>query len=652
MKKTILLFCLLTIFANAQFPSFDWAKKVGGKYSDRANSVITDSNGDVYLTGFFQDTVDFDPGIGTFTLASSFNDMFILKLTSSGSFIWAKQIGGFTGYVEPFSIAIDGNDNIHVTGYFQAISDFDPGPASYTLDASGLHEVFILKLDSSGAFIWAKQFEGFTFSVAYARDIFVQSNGDIYLTGEFSHNLDFDTGPGTYTLASVSGRSTFIVKLNSAGDLDWAREFTGTAESFGYSITLDALSNVYIVGSFVSSNSYVDFDPGPFTYTMTSASGRDVYISKLDSMGNFVWVKQFLGPLGHEEGFSIDIDAQANLYTTGYYAGPTDFDPGPATYTLPYSAVYNSFVSKLDSAGNFVWARKLGSFSCTVMGTSIYLDQANNIYTTGEFKSSPDFDPGAGTYSLNSFGETDVYLSKLDASGNFVFAAQLGGSGEDKGNQVYVNSTGDIYTVGFYSLNCDFDPTVNSFTLNSIGEVEAFIHKIGNCASIQPPQNLTPVSNLTICSNGSTTLTASANGVLNWYSTITSSVAIGSGSNYVTPILSTGTYTYFVGTQVCPDSVNRVAITILVDPCTELLYKEMNVQGARIFPNPANESFYIDLLSVQDCEIVLYDLTGRKTLETKVRSKEEINVSNLNPGMYFLMLKSKGFNLKEKILIK
>ena len=125
------IFCF--ILSSAQAPIFEWAKKIGSGSDDISNSIALDSFGNVYTTGSFIGTVDFDPGVGTFNLISlSYQNIFISKLDASGNFVWAKNIGGALddcGY----SIFIDSSGNIYTTGVFWGTADFDPGLGTYNL---------------------------------------------------------------------------------------------------------------------------------------------------------------------------------------------------------------------------------------------------------------------------------------------------------------------------------------------------------------------------------------------------------------------------------------------------------------------------------------------------------------------------------------
>jgi hypothetical protein len=263
--------------------------------------------------------------------------------------------------------------------------------------------------------------------------------------------------------------------------MSWAKQLGGTSVDYGLSNAVDASGNVYTTGNF---NGTADFDPGAGTYNLTPASAvnDDIFISKLDASGNFVWAKR-LGGTSIDNVASISVDASGYVYTTGNFKGTVDFDPGAGTYNLSSASAGNDdiFISKLDTSGNFVWAKQLGGTSSDV-GQSITVDPAGSgdVYTTGSFYGTADFDPGAGTYNLTSTGGSDIFISKLDATGNFVWAKQMGGNGTATGTSIAIDpaGSGDIYTTGVFDGTADFDPGAGTYSLTYAGGFDIFISKL------------------------------------------------------------------------------------------------------------------------------------------------------------------------------
>ena len=193
-------------------------------------------------------------------------------------------------------------------------------------------------------------------------------------------------------------------------------KFGGTNEDRGRSVAVDSSGNIYTTGPFQVT---ADFDPGAGTTNLTSAGGNDVFVSKLDSAGELVWVKQ-LGGTDSTDAYSVAVDSSGNVYTTGYFSQTTDFDPGAGTSNLVSAGSFDAFVSKLNSTGAFVWAKQ---FSGTGLdqGRSVAVDSLGNVYTTGSFSGTVDFDPGGGTANLVSTGNGDVFVSKLSSAGAAIF---------------------------------------------------------------------------------------------------------------------------------------------------------------------------------------------------------------------------------------
>jgi hypothetical protein len=154
--------------------------------------------GDVYTTGIFQDTIDFNPGTGVANLSAvGEEDVFILKLDANGNFLWAKSFGGIE-MDQGYSIAIDAEGNVYTTGYFIDTVDFDPGTGVTNLSAVGGKDIFILKLDPNGNFVWAKSFGGIE-----GIGIAIDGMGNVITTGYFSDTVDFDPGTGVMNLTSA-----------------------------------------------------------------------------------------------------------------------------------------------------------------------------------------------------------------------------------------------------------------------------------------------------------------------------------------------------------------------------------------------------------------------------------------------------------------
>src|SRR5258706_3225361 len=412
-----------------------WAKSMGGVSDDFGLSITTDSSGNVFTTGSYQGTADFDPSAGTANLSSAgIGDIFITKFDSSGNLVWAKSMGG-TADDASNAIAVDASGNIYTTGYFEGTADFDPSAGIFNLTNVGGDDIFVSKLDSNGNFVWAKSMGGT--SAEAGRGIGLDTNGNVYTTGFFQVISDFDPGVGTFNLTPAGSLDIFISKLDSNGNFVWAKSMGGTSLEIGLSIILDSSGNVYTTGFF---NSTVDFDPGAGTYDLTSVGAGDIFISKLDSSGNFIWAKG-MGGTSDDLGRGIAVDSSGNVYSTGFFSSSADFDPAAGTFNLNSAGLNDVFVSELDSSGNFVWAKGMGGTD-EDFGIGIALDSSTNVYTTGFFGGTADFDPGVGIANLTSTGLNDIFISKLEASSNQAIQVTIDIKPGSQSNPINPKSTG------------------------------------------------------------------------------------------------------------------------------------------------------------------------------------------------------------------
>lgn len=367
-----------------------WAKAiVGTGYNTGASIAIEQTSAEnIYITGIFEGTKDFDPGQNVFNLSAIDNsDIFIAKFDSLGNFIWAKTIGGI-GYESGNTIKFDsnGNGSLLVSGDFTGTVDFDPGQAFAYRTSKGADDFFVTKLDTAGNLIWIDTFGSGDYD--YSRELAIDQINDrsIYVTGWFSDTIDFDPGPNVYNLISHGGYDIFILKLDSVGNLVWAKNIGAALYDRGMSIVVEQNENacIYVTGYFYED---VDFDPGPGVSTLTAWNG-DVFVSKYNGAGNLIWVKSFGGSFD-DYSFSISIDQASNnsVYITGSFQNSADFDPNVGIFNLLSAGNTDTYVSKIDSAGYLIWAKSIGG-SEPENGLAIASDKSGNMFLANSFFSS------------------------------------------------------------------------------------------------------------------------------------------------------------------------------------------------------------------------------------------------------------------------
>jgi hypothetical protein len=381
------------------------------------------------------------------------------------NFMWAKQFGGNSSQTFPSAVSSDLTGNVFTTGNYVGNVDFDPGPGTALLVSSypSNTDIFVSKLNLGGSFVWAANIR----KVGGTGDgggeaICTDAAGNSYITGYFSASVNFEPSfVSPFVMTSFGSTDIFILKLGPSGNFLWAKQMGGTTSDDAFSISVDPTGNVYTTGVFTGTS---DFDPGPGVYNLTSNGASDIFVSKLDPSGNFIWAKQ-IGGSQNDVATSLFLDATLNVCIGGSFYSTVDFDPGPGTYTLTSVGANDGYLLKLDNSGNFVWVKQIAGSGLDNANAMTH-DVSGNIYLAGGFNGITDFDPGPSTFTLSTFGSTDIYVSKFDGSGNLIWADQMGGPSADEAFAVTVNSAGEVFTTGAFLTVCDFDPGIGTYTLS------------------------------------------------------------------------------------------------------------------------------------------------------------------------------------------
>ncbi len=479
LRALTLAFFLLSM--NVLFAQrFEWAKSFGGSTYDVGYSIAIDHLGNAYTTGYFEGTVDFDPGSGVFNLSSNGrNDVFVQKLDAAGNFLWAKSFGGIHDDVGN-SITTDTLGNVYIRGRFKDSVDFDPGLATNVRVATGISSsIFIQKLDANGSFLWVKSIDGYFLGNGIQGEgtlLSLDNYGNVYHLGTFIDTVDFDPGPGTHNLTSGGDAKLFVQKFDANGNFLWVKPFGNSDYQGLNSLSIDVLGNIYTAGSF---NDTADFDPGIGISNLISVGASDAFIQKMDFNGNFIWAKSF-GATNIDGINSIAVDAFGNVFSTGYYKDTVDFDPGAGISNLISRGLqYNSFIHKIDSNGTFQWAKSFGGFGNDYANSvSIAADNFGNIYTVGTFKGTIDFNPTQGNFFMTSTGWNDVFIHQMDANGNFQKAVLFDGNWFHGISSIVIDDSGNLYTVGTFEGTVDYNPGPAVNNLSSVGSNDVFIQKM------------------------------------------------------------------------------------------------------------------------------------------------------------------------------
>jgi len=457
-----------------------WARTWGGEYWAIGWGVTADGLGNVYITGYFGGTVDFDPGPGVDEHSwNGEGDAFLSKFDASGKFQWARTWGG-EEWDQGYGVATDSMGNVYVTGFFHYIVDFDPGPGVDEHASNGGRDVFLSKFDSEGTFQWARTWGGESWDEG--EGVATDSLGNVYLVGCFMGTVDFDPGPGSEEHSAHGATNVFLSKFDSSGEFHGARTWGGKGDITGYGdmaygVTVDDLESVYVAGVFRGT---VDFDPGPGIEERTAGWdwGGDRFLSKFNPAGEFQWVRAWDGDNDAEyESAGVAADAIGNVYVAGCFEGTVDFDPGPGIDEHGSNGYEDAVLSKFNSAGDFLWALTWGAATWEDYASAVSVDGLGNVYVTGEFGGTVDFDPGPGIEEHHSNGRHDVYLGKFSSSGEFQWVRTWGGTESEAGYGTAADSSGSVYVTGYFEDTVDFDPGPGVDEHTSNDYVDAFLSK-------------------------------------------------------------------------------------------------------------------------------------------------------------------------------
>jgi len=453
-----------------------WVLTLGGTLDDSAYDVEVDSSNNIYVAGNFMGVVDFDPGPGIEERTSHLNfhgdyiaDCYVAKYDQAGALIWVNAWGGTIGDT-CLAIAIDSNDNICVTGFFTGTADFDPGGGVDEHTANGMCDVFLSVFGPSGNFKGATTWGGPMVDAGFG--VAVDDSGAAYVTGFYQLSADFDPGDGEDIHTSNGSADVYVVKLDSAGEFQWANTWGGSGFESGQSVGVNSSGIVYLTGYFVD---VVDFDPGPGTDNRTSKGGNDAFMSMFNSDGTLAGVYTW-GASMADSGDDVYVDSSDNVYIAGRFQSAADLDPTGGMDVHITNGDSDGYVIKLDSGGVFQWARSWGGVSDD-SPLGIAVDSSNKVFVTGKFRETSDFDPGAGVDMHSSYGLNDVFLSRFDLSGGFEWARTWGGTGQDYGMDVATDGDGNAYVVGYFGNVVDFDAGPGFDMRTSEGPTDAFLCK-------------------------------------------------------------------------------------------------------------------------------------------------------------------------------
>ena len=430
-----------------------WAASSGGEGAELARSIALGPDGSVYTTGYSEN-------------ADYYTNVFVFKLDAEGNSMWLKTVGGDDAD-EGAGIAVDGDGNVFVAGYFSGTADFDPGENVYNITVAdtgsllGNKDAFVLKLDAEGNFLWVTGMDAHNADAL--NDIAVAADGSVYAVGNslqiyiwqfdpspipFFPSIPFPIiigGPNGGCIIGGYGSGSFGSDYPFLDPVAAGSPTPGDPGSVSQYIGVD-LPGTVTTSAVMQEASTTEAD------SIELALGTGLLVVKLDSAGHLVW-SHGLGDAG-SGGAGVTIGHDGNLYATGTLVGDADFGASSASFFLD-GGDGSAFVSVLNPDGEFVRAYLAGSPD-DAAGLDVAVAADGAVYVSGLFSNTIDFDPSTNTFNLGSTGDADFFLGKyqvFDGPTDISLSDDSVGDGQPVGTIVGVLSSAGLLSVADYTYS-------------------------------------------------------------------------------------------------------------------------------------------------------------------------------------------------------
>ncbi len=397
-----------------------WSVQFGGQSDDRGQGIAVDNAGDVYVTGYFKGTVDFNPdpvGTANLTASGKLADAFVAKFDTNGNFVWARAFGDAAANDRGLGIASDG-DRVFLTGSFTGKSvDFDR-TASYSDNRDlvssteirpghNSQDLFVLALDGAGNFLWVKGAGSSSKDEGTA--ITVAPFGSVFVTGSFRKTMTLDTVGGPVTLTSNGGADVPVLALDSfSGDVLWATSLGGKANNQGSAIAYDSqFGNLTVAGAF-NGKMTVGAD------LLKSKGSSDVFVVQTNAGdGSVNWARRFGGAGGDQaRGAAVVLDG--SVYIAGWFRGKVEFDPtSPGAALVKSAGSRDGYLTRIDRFGDFVGVERVGGKGADAVMAVAADFGGGNVYLTGQFSRDAKINVGGSSVPLTSQGNLDVFVAHV-----------------------------------------------------------------------------------------------------------------------------------------------------------------------------------------------------------------------------------------------
>ncbi len=587
-------------------------------YNVAGQSAIDKNDGSVYLVGF-AGINDFDPGPAVYSPTGfGIADMYLQKLDADGNFVWAQWIGGpASDYVYDVTVGNDGS--VYISGSCGNGADLDPGAGTFIVNTAEAKISFVAKYAADGAFVWASVPTFIDDGVSIAGEIVVDDNNNVFVGGYYSNTATFSTAGGPVTLTSSGLTDSYLWKLNSTGTTLWVKSYGGSDNEENSGLKADSDGNIYFAGRFSGT---ADFNPEAGFLNLTSNGSIDGYLIKVNTSGATVWAKSF-GSTGIDFSSDLAVDNEENIILFGNFNGSFDADFSAGVNTLTSTGGSDFFVIKVDSSGNHIWSESFGGpLTCEVH--NIDVDDANNIYFSGNYTGTTDVDPSTNNFDLPFLSSGEAFYLKLNKDGDFQFAGSFLSSGSDRFEDIKVDGNGNFYALGIFTNSLAYNNDLD--TLVSLGSSDVFMMKFSQIDG-------------GISQNG-TTLSSESTYAQNyqWYDCNTNQIIVGENNPDFTATQN-GSYAVIVSNGNSIDTSMCIVITTV-----GISENDQNLFS--VYPNPATNIINISGFG-EVTECIITDFTGKVLIES---TTPKIEISRLVNGAYILQFTNENKTYTHKFI--
>ncbi len=399
---------------HAQDGSLLWVVSLGSFADDGGSDIAINANGEIIVSGYFRTTISYTAISGTGSISSQGSeDAFVLRLTSDGQIIDMQSFGGPANVVAT-SVTADSDGNVYIAGWFLGDSDFNPGSSQHILSSAGMRDVFVLKLDDNGDFVWAQHYGG---PENDSPTEIVHAQNSLFLSGTFRNTADFSGGLGTGILNSQGLDDAFLLKISDDGDFDWVNAAHDAQSCTIRGLAVQSNGNVRVVGDFDSE--LVINIPGN-TINIPTWGGSDVFLGQINSGGEWESVIR-LGSIENDRGWGVALNSTDELYVSMSFGADLSVPSGDGLLNSELSTQTGAAIIKYNPSNELLWYRQLTGSSELIL-SSISLDAESSVIISGDFEGLVEYTFEETSHT--SAGGSNGFVARYEECGSHTYSVQ------------------------------------------------------------------------------------------------------------------------------------------------------------------------------------------------------------------------------------